>query len=188
MIDFDYNSREISCSPLWDMKWSLGLRTLFMFFDSQYNQPFDQAAAGSGIFAARNSNNYFGMGPHAGVQLERRLGDSRWSLSMRGDVSGVFANTHQFFQANFTTFGANGRPLVGQTRAFGHQESPIINGRIGAAWRPSPTSATRVFIGYQYEVFWDLDRVAQGNGSGFSLPSMGQLWDQGIVLQATFCY
>ena len=29
MIDLDYNSRELSLWPQWDMKWTVGLRNLF---------------------------------------------------------------------------------------------------------------------------------------------------------------
>jgi hypothetical protein len=188
MFDIDYNSRELSLGPLWDMKWSLGLRSLFLFYDSRFIQPFNQAATGNGVFEARELNHFYGLGPHAALELARRLGDSGWSLYVRGDFAGTFEGTHQAFFIRSTTLGANGRPLPGATHAYGNQAAPIINGRAGVTWQPSPTSGTRVFVGYQYEVFWDLVRVAQGNGSPFVLPSLGQFWDQGIVLQATINY
>jgi hypothetical protein len=188
MIDFDYNSRELSLGPLWDMKWTFGLRSLFLFYDSRFNQPFDQASASNGVFEARNLNHFFGMGPHAALELARHLGDSGWSLYVRGDFAGTFDATHQAFFIRTTTLGPSGRPLPGATHAFGHQAAPIINGRAGVTWQRSPSSGTRFFVGYQYEVFWDLDRVSQGNGNGFAAPSLGQFWDQGIVLQATINY
>ena len=188
IIDFDYNSRELSLGPQWDMKWTFGLRSLFLFFDGRGDQPFGQAAAGSGVPQARNYNNLFGMGPHAALELTRHLGVSGWSLYVRGDFAGTFDETHEGFLARFTTLGPNGRPLVGVTRAFGHQATPIINGRVGLTWQRSPSSGTRFFVGYQYEVFWDLDRVSQGNGNGFAVPSLGQFWDQGFVLQAAINY
>jgi hypothetical protein len=188
ILDLDYNSRELSLGPRWDMKWSFGLRSLFLFFDSRASQPFDQASAGNSVFQARNFNNLFGLGPHATLELARHLGNSGWSLYARGDVAGTFDWTHQGFVVASTTLGPHGRPLVGETRAFGQQAAPMINGRVGVTWQPSPSSSTRLFVGYQYEVIWDLNRVSQGNASPFAVPSLGQFWDQGLVLQATFRY
>ena len=54
MIDLDYNSRELSLWPQWDMKWSVGLRNLFINWAAQGTQPFTQAPAG-GVFQAQNS-------------------------------------------------------------------------------------------------------------------------------------
>jgi hypothetical protein len=188
ILDLNYNSREFALGPDWDMKWTFGLRQLFLFFDSRSSRPFDQAATGSGIFQGRNFNDLYGLGPHGALELSRHLGNSGWSLYARCDAAGTFDWTKQGFVAAFTTIGPHGRPLVGETRAFGHQAAPMINGQTGLTWRPSPASGVRLFVGYQYEVFWDLVRVSQSNGSGFNLPSLGTFWDQGVVLQATINY
>jgi hypothetical protein len=188
ILDFDYNSSELSLGPQWDMRWAFGLRSLFLFYDSRANQSFGQASAGDGVFQARNFNNLFGFGPHAALELTRHLGESGWSLSARGDFAGTFDWTSQGFSTLSTTLGPHGRPLFGETRAFGHQAAPMITGRAGVAWQPSPSSHSRLFIGYQYEVFWSLVRVSQSSGSPFPVPSLGQFWDQGLVLQASFCF
>ncbi len=187
MLDFDYNSRQLSLGPQWDMKWSVGLRSLFLFFDSQAFRPLTQSAAG-GVFQASEFNNLYGLGPHAVLDLSRRLGSSGWSIEMRTDVAGTFDYVTNGWQTSSSPLGPNGRPLLGQTRVFGHQAAPMINGRLGLGWQPSPTSLTRVFAGYQYEVIWDLNRVPQSNNTPVVPPSLGQYWSQGIVLQATFRY
>ena len=187
VIDLDYNSREISCWPNWDMKWTLGLRSVFLFFDSTGTQPYGQAPTG-GVFAAREYNNLYGLGPHAALQMSRRLGDTGWSLYFRTDFAGTFDWVTNDWTTASTTLGPNGRPLVGTTRVFGHQAMPMINGRAGLNWQPAPTSGTRLFVGYQYEVFWDLNRVPQSNGTPNVPGSLGQYWSQGVVLQATFNY
>src|SRR5262249_3739268 len=46
IIDLDYSSREFSLWPNWNMKWTVGVRILVLFFDAQADQPFAQAAAG----------------------------------------------------------------------------------------------------------------------------------------------
>jgi hypothetical protein len=184
MIDLDYNSPELSLWPKWDMRWTLGGRILTMFYASQVNQSFTQAAAGNGIFDARQSNNLTGGGPHVALQLARHLGDSCWALAVRTDFSAVFSGSHLDFSTESTTLGPTGRPLSGETPRFGRQGSPMISIQAGLRWQPAPTSPTRFFLGYQFERFWALNGEPGTNGP----PSTGQLWDQGIVLQATFRY
>lgn len=104
------------------------------------------------------------------------------------DAAGMFAYLSEGWLTKSGPLDAAGRPLIGETHAFGHQFSPMITGRIGLNWQPAPDSGTKLFVGYQYDVIWDLNRIVQSQPSGFSPPSMGQFWDQGIVLQATFRY
>jgi hypothetical protein len=185
MIDLDYNSRELSLWPKWDMRWTLGARLLDLFYDSRVDQSFTQAAAGNGIIQARASNNLFGAGPHAALELARHLGESRWSFYFRADIASVFYGTHEGFLTRSATLGPDGQPLTGAARHFGTQDAPILNIRTGLTWKQSPSSATRLFLGYQYEYFWALDRLPP---TGNNPPSLGQLWDQGVVLQATINY
>jgi hypothetical protein len=87
-----------------------------------------------------------------------------------------------------TALDGRGRPTPGQVFSFGHQAAPIVTGRAGLSWRPSPTSGTRLFIGYQYMSIWNLNVLPQFTAVPYSPPSTGQLWTQGVVLQATFNY
>jgi hypothetical protein len=185
IIDYDYNSRELSLWPRWDMKWTLGIQTLFLFFDSRLNQPSNRAAAGNGIFQARDYSNVAGLGPHAALQLARQLGNSRWSFFLRTDFSSVYHASHVGFISDSTTLSPAGRPLVGEVTHFGTQDSPIVNFRAGLTWQPSRSSDTRLFLGYQYEHFWALNRLPP---VGNNPPSKGEIWDQGVVLQATINY
>jgi hypothetical protein len=185
MIDLDYNSPELSLWPKWDMRWVAGARILTLFYDSQFNQPFDQAAAGSGTFQARQFNNLAGGGPHAALEVARHLENSGWSLYLRTDFASVFEGSHLGFLTRSTTLGPSGQPLFGQTTHFGSQDAPILSLRTGLSWQPSRSSGTRLFLGYQYERFWSLDRLPP---VGNNPPSVGQVWFQGIVLQATINY
>jgi hypothetical protein len=188
ILDLDYNSRELSLWPLWDMKWTVGLRQIFLFDELQGTQPFGQAAASNNIVLARQSSNLYGLGPHAALELNRHLGESRWSFYCRADFAGTFDYINETWLTASATRDAKGRPLPGQTFAFGHQFAPMITGRVGLTWKPDPSSFMRLFVGYQYDVIWNLNRLPQSNGTPFSPPSLGQFWDQGIVLQATFNY
>jgi hypothetical protein len=185
MIDLDYNSRELSLWPQWDMKWTVGLRNAWLNSATQGTQPISQATDG-GVFQARQFNNYYGIGPHAALQLERFLGDSGFSLSGRFDAAGTFAYVSEGWLTKSAALNAAGQPQVGETQGFGHQFSPWINFRLGLNWQPTPGGGTKLFVGYQYDMIWALNRIYQSQPSGYSPSSLGQFWDQGLVLQATF--
>jgi len=182
MIDLDYNSRELSLWPQWDMKWTFGMRVMTMYFDSRTNQPITTAG---GSFQAADFNNLFGIGPHTALEMARHLGDSGWSFYVRGDIADMWDDTQSGFLDK--TFSPTGQPLPGETRAFGHQGTTIFNMRTGVTWQPSPASRTRLFLGYQYEHFWALDRLNLAGPAPFTA-SHGELWDQGVIMQATFNY
>ena len=78
------------------------------------------------------------------LQLARHLGDSGWSLYSRFDAAGTFDCRHEGL-ANHSRLRSErpAGPLFGETRAFGHQASPMINGRMGLYWQPAPASGTR---------------------------------------------
>jgi hypothetical protein len=189
ILDLDYNSRELSTflgwGPQWDMKFSLGLRQMFLFYGLQGDQPFSQASAGSGIAFAQATNNVYGIGPHAALELSRSLGKSGFSLYSRADFGMIYGDVWDQWNTVSNSLGANGRPLRGQTNSFGHQQIPMINFRSGLTWKPAPTSGARLFVGYQYEVFWDLNRLPQFNSTPYAPPSLGQYQSQGIVLQGS---
>lgn len=185
IVDLDYNSRELSLGPAWDMQWFAGARILSMFYDSKLNGSAAQAA-GSGFSQMRQFNNLAGGGPHVALEVARRLADSGWSLNLRTDFSSVFEGSHVGFSTLSATPGPNGRPMARQTVLYGTQDSPILYFRAGVSWQPPPNfGSSRFFLGYQYERFWALNRLA---GNGPSTPSNGQLWDQGFVLQFLMNY
>ncbi len=79
----------------WWMKWHLGLRGTDIFFDSTADET--KAAAGaagaSGIYERRVNNNFWGLGPSWTLDLERRIGDSGFTLVGRLDGASSSAKT-----------------------------------------------------------------------------------------------
>lgn len=182
MIDFDYSNSEFTPSPAWEMKWFAGLRFLILNYDSQAQQSFAQAAAGSGILTERIFNNSWGLGPHAGLELNRHLPDPRWSLTLRADASSLFTFLSDGIQSTTIT---GFPPAYPNTTNTGHQETPILFVQAGLAWQPTPASPARIFIGYQYEHMWALNFVPP---TGNNPPSTGQVVTEGIVLRGTLRY
>jgi hypothetical protein len=185
IFDIDYNTRELSLWPKCDMKWTIGLRQMWLFYGLQGDQPFSQAAGSNRIAFAQATNNAYGIGPHGALELNHRLGDSGFGLYTRLDGGAVYSNVWDQWNTVSSTTGAGGQPLRGQTNSFGHQFMPMLNWRAGVTYKPAQYSGVRVFLGYQYEVFWDLNRLPQANATPFSPPSLGQYQSQGLILQGT---
>ena len=113
LVDLDWVSHEYTPWRLWEMRVRCGLRYLNAYFDSQANEPFAEAAAGSTIFNQRTTNSDWALGPHAAVDLRRRLGF--WGLAVLGfvDVSDGWSRVRQNYFASSTT-SASGLPQAAQ--------------------------------------------------------------------------
>ena len=178
--DLDYASNELSICSWW-MKWRLGLRGADLYFDSTADEPLAAAASGSGVFERRVTNNYWGIGPHGSLELERRVTD--WGLTVIGRLEGsiLLGRVDQGFFEVSTTRGGGGEFLSGQTLESNAMAVPEIEGSLGLAWRPAFCPALRLFGGYEYEHWWDVARLPDTG-------SQGEIYDQGILLRADFNY
>jgi hypothetical protein len=179
MADFDYASREFSLWPLWDMKWRFGGRFAEIFFDSKLNEPFAEAAAGSEVFESRVTNHFEGFGPHWGLELARKLEDSGFSLFSRADGAILLGRVRQGFFETSTIAGPDGTLLSGVTRESNPQAVPMLNVQAGLRWQPPDYSALRLFLGYEYEYWWNVGRLS-------TTRSRAELADQGILFEAEF--
>jgi hypothetical protein len=175
-IDADYLTREFSLLPCWGMKWHLGLRLAYVYYDSRADEPTDVAAAGSTVFEQRFSNSYWGLGPHAGVELERRFEGTGLSVVGRIDGAGLLGRIRQGFFEQSTTLDANGQFTTGETPHSGSQDVPILNLQIGVAWHPPSYPDAQLFLGYVYEQWWNVGKIS-------SVGTAAQLVDQGILLR-----
>jgi hypothetical protein len=179
--DLDYANREFfrfQC-PYCDLKWRFGLRVVGTYFDDRSNEPFAEAAAGSGVFERRTSNNFWGFGPHMALELSRRFEESGFALVGRVDGATILGRLRQnFFEAS-TTPGLNGQLVTANTRESASQDVPIINAFVGVSWQPPGYADFLLYAGYEYEYWWNIGR----NSNAFS---RGELSDQGIVLRAEF--
>jgi len=179
MGDLDWSSREYTPWTLWDVKVHLGLRYLSVYFDSQANEPFAAAAAGTGIFNSRTTNSFVGIGPHTGLDLSRRLGFGGLALVGSVDVSFAFGRIRQGYFASSTTPGVGGLPQTGETIVASSMAVPVLNSRLGLGWQPPAYPGVRLFAGYQFEYFWDVGQLLPAN-------TFGEFFDSGAVLKAEF--
>jgi hypothetical protein len=184
-VDLDYASREFSLWPKWDMRWRLGLRYAYVFFDSRADEGFGEAAAGSGIFQTRVTNSFVGFGPHVGVDLSRHFGSDGLAFVAKADFAFLVGHIRQQFIERTTTLGADGQPLVGALGASDSQGVPVLEVQAGLSWQPPRCPFARFFFGYRYEYWWEvgvLDNINNLTGT------FGEVFDQGVVLRAEFSF
>ncbi len=181
-VDLDYRSREYSLWPNWDMTWHVGLRVSTVYYDSTAEESQAAAAAGSGVFQQHASNNYWGIGPHAGVALSRRIKGTGLSIQTSVDATDLLGRLSQNFTETATATNASGQFLTGDTRSNGSQSVPVLNVQAGIQWDIPQMPHSNLFLGYVYEYWWDIGRLNNNPGS------LGQMSDQGIVFRAEFSF
>jgi hypothetical protein len=174
--DLDYASRETSLGPNWGMKWRIGLRTADVFFDSQVDEPFAAAAANgaSGFFERSISDNFWGIGPHAALELNRRR--NPWGLGWVGRLDGalLFGEVRQKFAEVSTTPGGSGLFDLSNP-----EQAPMLSGFLGLDWRPPCRPNMDILLGFTAEYWWNVGRLSDPdlyNGrSGGEVGSYGPL-------------
>ena len=180
ILDLDYISRELTPWPLWNLTWRVGFRTGWIYFDSQADEPFAAAAAGSGVFEQRTTDSFVGFGPHGGVLVDRGFPGTGLSLYAKSDFWIDVGRITQGFDEVTTTPGPGGLPLTETTRVGSGQAVPALDLEAGLHWRPLQAPYTEFFLGYQYEYWWSAGRLS------LTPDSRGSLFDQGILLRAAF--
>jgi hypothetical protein len=179
--DLDYLSREYTPWANWEMKWRAGVRIAESFTMTTLDQPFAQAAAGSGVLFSQASNATFGAGPHFAVELERRLALSGFSFVGKVDVADNYSIIRQRFTAVTTTLTASGVPDSGvQINRFENQII-MLTGQVGLAWQPPRFPGTQFFLGYINQTWWNV----MANENQFS---QGQFAYQGVFFRASWNY
>jgi hypothetical protein len=184
IIDLDYISREYSVWPaaeLWKMQWRFGLRLASIYYDANAVESSTEAAAGGGILAARATDHFIGIGPHVGVELARQL---QWNgLSCVGRVDSWISLGHirQDFIEESTTLGPSGMPLSASAPVSSSQSVTSINTQLGLGYQPPAHPNVELFLGYQYEYWWNVGRFSKST-------SRGELSDQGVTFRIGFNY
>jgi hypothetical protein len=171
----DWVSNEYTPWLLWELRWRVGLRYFNAYFDSEANEPFAAAAAGSMLANQRTTNSVWTIGPHAAVDLRRRL--NFWGLAIAGllDVSEGWGRVRQNYFVTVTS-GTNGLPQSAQESISTSDAVPIVTARLGLNWQPPDYANLRLFVGYQLDYFWNTGRT--GNFTTF-----GYFFDSGILLR-----
>jgi hypothetical protein len=160
IFDFDYITPQYEFVPRWEQQFRIGIRMANFFYDSRFfNSDFFQ----------KTSNNYLGAGPHASIDLTRRivvLPGLSFFTTLDGAV--LIGQIRQHF--NEQLVDAFGNTVAAETPVRGQQAVPGLNLQAGLSYTPPSMESFHVRVGYQFERYWDVGRL---NGSNLELTTQG---------------
>lgn len=177
VVDMDWVSNEYTRRSSWELRWRIGLRYLNAYFDSQANEPFAEAALGTTIYNQRTTNSTWALGPHAGVDVRRHLGFGGLAIVGFVDASDGWSFMRQNYFASSTT-NAFGFPQTGQLIVTNDSAAPVLTTRLGLNWQPPASPNLRMFIGGQWDYWWNI-----GRNSASATAATGYFFDSGFLLR-----
>jgi len=180
--DVDYAAIETSLGPNWLMKWRIGVRFAGLSFDSQAVEPLAAAAApaASGYFQHSIENDYWGIGPHAALELKTRR--NPWGLAWVGRLDGglLFGQVEQKFIQESTAG-------VSTEIDYPNDEQVVsLSGFLGLDWQPPGRTNLNILLGSTAEYWWNVGRLSDPdiyNGT-----SAGDLGTYGASLRVEYNY
>lgn len=180
-VDFDYASRELCCGDNWMMKWRFGGRLEFIYFDSQAYQSFAEPGVPQFVLGQRTTNYYAGFGPHAGLDLTRRLQGTGLSLVGRTDLAILLGRMHQGFLEATSITPPNSPSSTSELHVSGSQAVPMVTAEAGVGWQPPAYPFAQFFFGYHFDYWWNAGRLSTSG-------SRGEVTDEGVTLRAEFVF
>jgi hypothetical protein len=181
--DADYASRELTPNAGWGLKFRGGVRVAETFFGSRLDETMGAALAGNGFFAERETSRLTGVGPHFGVEMERRLSRPGLSILANADVADLFCQVRNTFYAANTTLTPTGGFDSGIASSHFKQEVPVLTTQLGLSWRPQRYPNSRFYIGY-FGQYWYKFATNSNVGFGpFASPIETHFDNQGFILQ-----
>jgi hypothetical protein len=169
-LDLDYGTAAYEFAPRYMLSWRIGARVADVFFDSQ---------ATNGVVTAASSNQFIGAGPHARLDLERRIVPVP-GLSLFGRLDGVLYVGQVRQHYNLDILALHDGSSVQRT-----QTVPYINLQAGISYSPPSIPALKLTTGYLFEDYFDVGRLGispQGQVSH----SRGEMWWHGAFLRAQY--
>jgi hypothetical protein len=168
-LGLDYSNTETSLWPNWDMKWTLGLRLMYVYFDSRAGVETDGL-----LVEQRDTNWYAGIGPHVGLDLDRQITDNGLAFTLQGTGTLYLGRLRQSFFEQAGALSAGSASPVSQA-------VPAVGVFVGLRWQPPACKAAEFYAGYQYEHWWDV-------GKNNSTTSSGELDVQGLFVRAGWSF
>jgi hypothetical protein len=181
MWDLTYGSREYSLDPFFNLRWGVGARLMYLFFDAR-GQFLNPGSDPGSVLMQSESNYVQCYGFWGYLDLEREIGTSGFSAFFRLEGSDFFARSHQ----NYTeTVGGNpGQGPLTSAAGFSGEVAPsILREVVGISYTVPQWNYSRFLLGYQYEQFFQIGRQSPTSGV---IDTRGALDAHGFFLRAEF--
>jgi hypothetical protein len=164
--DFDYGTVPYMIYPHWFLQARLGVRLADLYFNTRAVSATDNQF---------DSNNFFGGGPHARLDLWRNFGVIP-GLALFGRLDGavVVGQIRQNYTEDITTPGG---PLSGSFVIRRTQSVLVFLVQAGLMYTPPRAPNTHYSIGYQYEEWRDVGEID-------NYPAVGNYLSNGAFFRA----
>jgi hypothetical protein len=177
VVDLDYGVEPVEFAPRWTYSWRIGARIADVFFDNRVEVPGLTQTA---------SNKFFGAGPHARVDVERRI-VAVPGLALLGGLDGavLIGQVKQRFSEQATSPLAVFPPILlppFSVEARRSQAVPYLNVRLGLSYVPPSLPNVKLSAGYQFEEFFNVGKLGMDGGGTLS-ESRGEVWAHGLFLR-----
>lgn len=177
-VDLDYGVDPIEFAPRWTYSWRIGARIADVFFDNRVEVP--------GL-TQQASNKFFGAGPHARFDVERRIVFVP-GLSFLAGVDGavLIGQVKQRFRQE-AVVPPELLPVVLVLPPFSQSERrsqavPYLSVQLGLSYVPEAMPNVKFSAGYQFEEFFNVGKLGVDN-RGVLSQSRGEVWAHGIFLR-----
>jgi Legionella pneumophila major outer membrane protein precursor len=174
-VDLDYGTNPYEFLPRYTFSWRLGARISDINFDSQ---------ARSGQMLQMASSDFFGAGPHARLDLERRIVTIP-GLSLFGRLDGavLVGQVKQDFRLEAPD--GMGNVLVDTGNIHRSQAVPEINLQVGLTYVVQSVPGLKVTGGYDFMEIYNVGRLGELIDGTVSR-TRGQITTNGIFLRGQY--
>jgi hypothetical protein len=183
LANVDYgNMRLLPATGLFGEGWLIGGRVGVQILSIYYDTRSEQRGLDGTLTGQQITNSLVGAGPHAQLEVRRCL--FLPGLMLDGSVEA--ANIWDHMGQSFTeTILAPGAAAAGNTlRAHLSQGVGSLGARLGFSWTPPANNSIRLFLGYQFNQWWQVGR----NGSITSTGINADLTEHGILFRGEFTF
>ena len=174
-FDIDYGTTPYEFAPRYTYSWRLGARVSDVFFDSQ---------ARAGQMFQKASSEFFGSGPHARLDLERRVVTVP-GLSLFGRLDGavLVGRVKQDYRLEMPD--GFGNLLVDTGRNNRSQAVPELNLQLGLSYIVQSVPGLKFTSGYDFSQIWNVGRLGANSDGGVSR-TRGELTTNGWFLRGQY--
>jgi hypothetical protein len=159
----------------WLIGGHIGVQVLSIYYDARS----DQRGLGGTLTGQQTTNYLVGAGPHAQLDVWRRLPFPGLAFYGAAEASNIYDFMEQSFTETILAPGA--APAGGTIRGNLTQGVAGLGGRLGFSWAPPSNRCLRFFLGYQLNQWWQVGRNGANN-------SNGALTEHGIFFRGEFTF
>ncbi len=159
LFDIYYGSPITQMAPGLDFKWRAGIRTAFIFYDTQASNP---------TLNTHATNYFVGSGPEGGMEIDWKLPAlAAFALFGRADGAVLVGQIDQNYTIQNPSVPVS--PINGEMELRRYQTVPVLGVQGGLHFAP-PGLGLKFSIGYALEHWWSLGQL---NNARLDLTTQG---------------